>query len=170
MLSEKLMSAINDQINYELFSGNVYLAMQAYFASNDLNGLANFFKVQIQEENLHAMKFFNYLNQMDGRVTINSLPSPKNNFESVLHAFKEGLAHEKTVTNKIYTLMDIATDEREHATISLLKWFIDEQVEEENSFTNIVKRLERMGDDSAALYMLDTELAARVFTPPTANP
>lgn len=168
MLSEKLKSAINDQINYELSSSNVYLAMQAYFSANDLEGFANFFSVQIQEENFHAMKFFNYLNQMDGRVLIDALPAPKNDFESPLHAFKEGLAHEKTVTERIYNLMNIATDEREHATISLLKWFIDEQVEEENTFNAIVKRLERIGEDSTALYMLDKELAARVFTPPTA--
>ena len=167
MLSEKLMTAINDQINYEFYSANAYIAMQAYCAANDLDGFANFFKVQAQEENFHAMKFFDYLNQMGGRVTIEALPAPKNDFESMLHAFKEGLSHEKTVTQRIYNLMDIATDEREHATISLLKWFIDEQVEEENNFTNIVKRLERIANDSAALYMLDSELAARVFTPPT---
>ncbi len=166
MLSEKLMNSINDQINFELYSSNIYLAMQAYCSANDLNGFANFFKVQIQEENFHAMKFFDYLNQMDGRVTIEALPAPKNDYESVTHAFKEALAHEKKVTKRIYNLMDIATEEREHATISLLKWFIDEQVEEENSFNGIVKRLERSGNDSAALYMLDSELAARVFTPP----
>lgn len=166
MLSEKLMTAINDQINYELYSANVYLSMQAYCAANDLDGFANFFKIQIQEENFHAMKFFDYLNQMGGRVTIDALPAPQNNFESVLHAFKEGFEHEKIVTERIYNLMNIATDEREHATISLLKWFIDEQVEEENTFNNIVKRLERIGDDSAALYMLDSELTTRSFTPP----
>lgn len=167
MLSEKLMKSINDQLNFELYSGNIYLAMQSYCASNDLNGFANFFKVQVQEETFHAMKFFDYLIQMDGKVNIEALPAPKNQYESVLHAFKDALGHEKIVTQRIYNLMDIATDEREHATISLLKWFIDEQVEEENNFTNIVKRLERSGNDSAALYMLDTELAARIFTPPT---
>lgn len=167
MLSEKLMTVINEQVNYEFYSANVYIAMQAYCAANDLDGFANFFKVQAQEENFHAMKFFDYLNQMDGRVTIEALPAPKNDFESMLHVFKEGLQHEKTVTQRVYNLMDMATDEREHATISLLKWFIDEQVEEENNFTNIVKRLERISNDSAALYMLDSELAARVFTPPT---
>lgn len=167
MLSEKLMTAINDQINFEFYSINVYIAMQAYCAANDLEGFANFFKVQVQEENFHAIKFFNYLNQMNGRVTIAALPAPKNDFESILHVFKEGLEHEKTVTKRVYNLMDIATDEREHATISLLKWFIDEQVEEENTFSGIIKRLERIGDDSAALYMLDSELINRVFTPPT---
>lgn len=167
MLSEKLMNSINKQINYEIYSANIYLAMQAYFSANDLDGFANFFKVQIQEENFHAMKFFNYLNQMGGRVIIDGVPAPENNFESVLHVFKEGFAHEQKVTKRIYNLMDIATEEKEHATISLLKWFIDEQVEEENTFNTIIKRLERISEDSAALYMLDSELAARTFTPPT---
>jgi len=167
MLSEQLMTAINDQINYEFYSANAYIAMQAYCAANDLEGFANFFKIQSQEENFHAEKFFNYLNQMGGRVTISALPEPKNNFESILDVFKEGLAHEKSVTQRVYNLMDIATDQREHATISLLKWFIDEQVEEENTFNGIIKRLERIGDDSAAIYMLDSELMTRSFTPPT---
>lgn len=167
MLSEQLMTAINDQINYEFYSANAYIAMQAYCASNDLEGFANFFKVQSQEENFHAEKFFNYLNQMGGRVTISALPEPKNNFESILHVFKEGLAHEQSVTQRVYNLMDIATDQREHATISLLKWFIDEQVEEETTFNGIIKKLERIGDDSAAIYMLDSELMTRSFTPPT---
>lgn len=167
MLSEKLISAINDQINYELYSSNSYLAMQAYCYSKDLDGFANFFKVQAQEENFHAMKFFDYLNQMGGRVTIEALPAPQNDFESILHVFKEGFEHEKIVTQRVYNLMNIATDEREHATISLLKWFIDEQVEEETTFNTIVKRLERISNDAAALYALDAELATRVFTPPT---
>lgn len=167
MLSEKLMKAINDQINYELYSINSYLAMQAYCATNDLDGLANFFKVQVEEEKFHAMKFFDYLNQIGGRVTIEALPAPKNDFESILDVFKEGFNHEKTVTKRIYNLMDIATEEREHATVSLLKWFIDEQVEEETTFSGIVKRLERTSNDPAGLYMLDSELSNRVFTPPT---
>lgn len=161
------MDAINDQINYELYSANAYIAMQAYCASNDLEGFTNFFKVQVQEENFHSEKLFNYLNQMNGRATITALPEPKNDFESILDVFKEGLSHEKGVTQRLYNLMDIANDEREHATISLLKWFIDEQVEEETTFNGITKRLERIGDDSAALYMLDSQLMTRTFVPPT---
>ena len=166
MLSEKLLDAINDQINYEIYSANIYLAMQAYCADKNLDGFANFFKVQIQEETFHANKFFDFVNQMNGRVIIGAIEAPKNNFESILDIFKSAYEHEKIVTKRIYNLTDIATEEREHATISLLKWFIDEQVEEENTFSTIIKKLERISNDSAGLYMLDTELAARVYTPP----
>lgn len=94
-----------------------------------------------------------------------AVSAPKSDYASALNAFEEALNHEKSVTERIYKLMDVAMEEKEHATISLLKWFIDEQVEEENTFNTIVKKLERLGNDSTGIYMLDTELAARVFTP-----
>jgi ferritin len=168
MLSEKLMRALNDQVNFEIYSEYSYLAMAAYCEAQDMAGFANFFKVQAQEERFHAMKFYDYIYQMDGRVMFNSIEQPHNEFRDMLDVFKAGLNHEKEVTRRIYNLMDIAVDEREHATISLLKWFIDEQVEEENSFNTIIKRLQRVIDSPAALFMLDEELAARTFTPPTA--
>lgn len=169
MISDKLFTKLNDQMNYEFYSINVYLAMQAYFENQDLKGFANFFRVQTEEERFHAMRFFNYINQMGGRVTIGAMQEPTNEFETVLFAYKDALRHEKIVTSRIYELMDIAMEEREHATISYLKWFIDEQVEEEETFNNIIKRLERIGNDSAALYMLDQELSQRVFVPPVIN-
>lgn len=166
MISEKLFSKLNDQINFEFHSANVYVAMAAYCASQDLKGFENFFIVQTEEEKFHAMKFFNYVNDMEGRVIIKGFPDPKNEFTSMLDVCKSALAHEKVVTKRIYDLMDIAMDEREHATISLLKWFIDEQVEEESTLSNIIKKLERTEGDAQALYDLDAALAARVFTPP----
>lgn len=166
MLSENLLQELNEQIKYEMYSSNLYLAMAAYCASEDLDGFANYFIVQAEEETFHTMKFFNYINEMDGRVNILGLEEPKNDYDSVLEVFKIALEHEKSVTARIYKLMDIAMEEREHATISLLKWFVDEQVEEENSMKNVLKRLERMREDSHGLYMLDQELAQRVFTPP----
>jgi ferritin len=169
MISEKLMQALNEQIKYEFFSANLYLAMAAYSASEDLNGFANFFKVQAEEEKFHAMKFFDYVIEMGGRVTMPALDEPENNYVSVLDAFKKGYEHEQFVTQRIYKLMDLAMEEREHATISFLKWFIDEQVEEESTFSSLVKKLERISDNSNALYMLDAELAQRTFTPPAAT-
>lgn len=166
MISEKLFSELNDQVKYELFSSNLYLAISAYCASEDLNGFANFFRVQAEEEKFHAMKFFDYIIERNGRVTIAALDQPDNEYSSVLDAFKKGYDHEQLVTRRIYDLMDIAMDEREHATISFLRWFIDEQVEEESTFSSIIKKLERIGNDNHALYMLDTELSQRVFTPP----
>lgn len=169
MISEKLMHELNEQIKYEFFSANLYLAMAAYCASEDLPGFANFFKVQAEEERFHAMKFFDYVIEMGGRAKMSALDEPQNDFSSVLETFKVGYGHEQFVTKRIYRLMDIAMEEREHATISFLKWFVDEQVEEEASFSSLVKKLERMGDNPNALYMLDAELAQRVFTPPPAN-
>lgn len=166
MLSDRLITAINDQINFEMYSANIYFSMQAYCDSLDLDGFSNFFKVQIQEENFHTMKFYNFLNQTDARIKIEAIDSPSNDYESILDAFEKALAHEKKVTKRIYNLMNMATEEKEHATISLLKWFIDEQVEEEDTFTKLIKKLKRIGDNSAALYMLDTELQARTFVPP----
>ena len=166
MLSEKLERALNDQINFEFYSAHIYLSMAAYCLSIELDGFANFFTVQAEEEKFHAMRFFNYVNQKEGKIVLKGMPDPGVDFDSALHVFETALLHEKIVTSRIYSLSDIAMEEREHATLSLLKWFIDEQVEEENTLTTIIKKLKRMGQDSAALYMLDTELAARVFVPP----
>jgi ferritin len=166
MLSEQLVGLINKQINYEFFSEHIYLAISAYCADQDLDGFANFFRVQAEEERFHAMKFFNYLVDMNARVLISSLPEPRNNYDSILDAFKASLQYEQTNTRNIYNIADAATEERNHATISFLKWFIDEQVEEEALMNSLIKKLERIGNDSAALYILDTELAARTFTPP----
>ncbi len=166
MFSEKLGTALNSQINFEFYSAHIYLSMAAYCSANDLDGFANFLTVQAEEEKFHAMKFFNFVNQMDGRVILTGMPDPKVSFDSVLDVFETSLAHEKIVTKRIYDLSDMAMEEREHATLSLLQWFIDEQVEEENNFTTLIKKIKRIGNDTAALYMLDNELAARVFVPP----
>lgn len=166
MLSERLLKALNDQVNYEFLSAHYYLAMAAYCADQDLDGFAHFFIVQAEEERFHAMKFYNFINEMDGRVILTGINNPMNDFSSLVNVFEEALKHEKSVTKRIYNLMDIATEEREHATISLLKWFVDEQVEEEASIKTILKKLQRLGEDSHGIYMLDQELSQRVFTPP----
>ncbi|EPY2275598.1 ferritin [Clostridium sporogenes] len=167
MLSEKLLKALNNQINFEFYSSYIYLAMSSYAESEDLAGFANFFRVQAQEEIFHAMKFYDYVNQMSGRVILEKIDQPKIQYKNILECFEDGFNHEKIVTSRIYDLTDISTEEKEHATISLLKWFIDEQVEEENNFNTIIRKLRRAESNPAVLYMLDDELAARVFTPPT---
>lgn len=166
MISEKLVNELNEQIKYELFSSHLYLAMAAYCASEDLDGFANFFKAQAEEEKFHAMKFFDYIIERGHRTRLTALDAPENDYDSILDAFKKSYEHEQFVTKRIYKLMDLASDEREHATISFLKWFIDEQVEEESMFSALVAKLERIGDNPNALYMLDSELAKRTFTPP----
>ncbi len=166
MLSEKLLNELNEQIKYELYSAHLYLGMAAYCASEDLDGFANFFKVQAEEEKFHAMKFFDYVNEKGGRVRMQALAEPMNDYESILDVFEKAYEHEQFVTKRIYTLMDIALDEREHATVSLLKWFVDEQVEEESNMEGIIKKIKRIGDHGHGIFMLDAELAQRTFTPP----
>ncbi|WDC84124.1 ferritin [Caloramator sp. mosi_1] len=167
MVSQRLFDKLNDQMNFEFYSSHIYLAMSAYFESIDLPGFANFFRVQAEEEKFHAMKFYTYINEMEGRITFKGIPDVENEYSSALDALKAALEHEKKVTKRIYELMDIALEEREHATMSLLKWFIDEQVEEEATVNSLIKKLERIGNDVSALYTLDEQLSTRVFTPPT---
>lgn len=166
MVSEKLFKELNDQLNFEYESANVYLAMAAYCASIDLDGFENFFLTQTEEERFHASKFYNYINEVGGRVTISGYADPQNEYSSLLDVFEVALKHEKVVTERIYKLMDVAQDEREYATISFLKWFIDEQVEELNMFNKLIQKIKRVGDNTNALMTLDSELAQRVFTPP----
>ena len=166
MISDKLLQELNEQIKFEFYSENLYLAMAAYCYSEDFDGFAHFFEVQAQEENFHAMKFFRFINDRDGRVRIQGIETPQNDYESILDVFQKAYEHEQEVTKRIYRLSDLAMDEKEHATISYLKWFIDEQVEEEATFKAVIKKLERIGKDMNAMYQLDAELAKRVFTPP----
>lgn len=168
MLSKKLLDEINEQIKYEFYSSHLYLAMASYCYSIDLDGFANFFMVQAEEEKFHAMKFFNFVNEMDETVEIKGIDTPENDYEGILDIYEKTLSHEKFVTSRIYKLMDIAMEEREHATISFLKWFIDEQVEEEATVKGILQKLKRANGDVSLIYSIDTEMSKRVFTPPTA--
>ena len=166
MLSEKLLDALNQQITHELYAAHLYMSMAAYCASEDLDGCAHFFIVQAEEERFHAMKFFDFINDKDGKITFSALEDPHASYDSILHVFQEALKHEKLVTSLIYNLMDIATQEREYATISFLNWFVDEQVEEESTFSALIQKFKAAMNDESMLLMLDMELAKRVFTPP----
>jgi ferritin len=165
MLSEKLLNGLNEQMNFEFYSAHAYMAMAAYCSAEGLDGFANFFLVQAEEERFHAMKFYNFINALGKRVIMTGFPSPNNEFTSIRDCFEKALAHEKEVTKRIYKLSDLAFDEREHATINFLKWFIDEQVEEEAMFDTLIQKLKRIENDNNSLFMLDNELAKRTFTP-----
>lgn len=167
MLSQKLIDELNEQIKFEFFSSHLYLAAAAYAYELDLDGFANFFIVQAEEEKFHAMKFFNYLREMGAKIDMKAFDEPKKDYVDIVDVFDYTEKHEKVVTDRIYYLMDIATDEREHATISFLKWFIDEQVEEMATFSSLLQKLKRAQTDTAFLYVLDDEMGKRVFTPPT---
>lgn len=166
MLTKKMEQALNDQVKWELWSSYLYLSMAAYFEEMGLTGFANWMKVQEQEEKFHATKFYNYTFERGGRIVLQTLEAPERTWKSPLAAFQETLKHEQGVTARINALMDLAIKEKDHATASYLKWFIDEQVEEEASVQDVINKLKLVEGNPSALYMLDKELAVRVFTPP----
>lgn len=168
MISPKLERAINLQINAETWSAYLYLAMAAYFESLNLKGFANWMRVQTQEEMVHAMKFYDYLIARSGRVRLAALAAPGIDWKSPLAAFRETYAHEQKVTALINALKDLALAEKDHATSTMLDWFVTEQVEEESSADAVVQKLKLIGSETSALFLLDQELATRVFTPPAA--
>lgn len=165
MLSEKMMEQLNDQMMFEFSSGHIYLAMSAYSHSIDLAGVANFFMVQFREEYEHGMKFYHYILSRDGNVEIAGIPAPKTDYQSLEDVFNVALKHEQTVTQRIHKLMDTAIEENDYATQSFLKWFIDEQVEEEANFTEIIKRIRFVGDSKQGIFMLNHDLGERKFGP-----
>jgi ferritin len=168
MISQTLQEAVNEQINKELYSEYLYLSMASYFDAMGLPGMANFMKVQGQEERFHAMKFYNFVSERGGRVVLKAIAEPQVDFENVLDVFESSLKHEHFVTKSINELMDLAIKENDHASKSLLNWFVDEQVEEEASFENIVNQLRLINGQGHGILMLDRELGQRIFTPPTA--
>ncbi|MBD2867712.1 ferritin [Paenibacillus arenilitoris] len=165
-MNDGLAVALNEQMNFEFYSAHVYLAMAAYCSGESLDGFANFFIVQAEEERFHAMKIYKFLNDRGRRATLSALGEPNNEYTSILDAFEHGYKHEQENTRRFYHLSDLAMNDREHATINFLKWFIDEQVEEEALFDSIIQKLKRIDKDSNAFYMLDAEFATRSFTPP----
>ncbi len=170
MISDKLADAINAQINRELFSEYLYISMQAWFANQNLDGMANWMDVQGKEERFHAMKFFNYLVERGGKVVLKALDQPTVDFSSPLEIFTAALKHEEFISKSINSLMDVAISENDHACRSFLQWYVDEQVEEEANADKIVQKLKMIGDNTYGIYMLDAELGTRVFTPPVTNP
>ena len=161
MASEKLLTALNDQFNFELLSGYYYMAMASYCDSEDMDGFSHFLHEQSKEEYEHAMKFYDFINDIDGRVTMQAMTEPKNDYNSFLEVFEEALAHEQLVTSKINNLLDLATEEKDYPTLQFLQWFIEEQVEEEASMKDIIAILERIEGNYHGLYQLDKQLGAR---------
>ncbi len=165
MLSGKLLSKLNEQITHEFYSAHYYLAMAAYFMKEDLDGFANFFIVQAEEERFHAMKFFNFIFDQGEEAIITGFKDPKRDFESAEEIFTLALEHEQLVSSLINDLMAIAQEEKHYPSISFLQWFIDEQVEEEAGMSKLLSKVRRVGDKGHGILMLDKELATRTFAP-----
>ena len=161
-----MQEALNDQFNFEMYSANIYLSMAAWFDHNNLPGMAQWMKTQYQEEMFHAMKFYTFINDRGGRVKILELKEPQFEWENPRAVFENSLKHEQAVTSRINNLMSLAHDEKDHASINFLHWFIGEQVEEEANVDGIVKQMLLMQDAPGGLFMLDRELGQRTFTPP----
>ena len=163
MLSEKLHTAINDQINAELWSAYLYLSMSLDAEAKGLKGVSNWFYVQWLEEQDHARILMNYLNSRDAKVTLKPIDKVQTEWGSVLEMYKETLRHEKVVTGLINNLAAIAHDDRDFASSNMLVWFIDEQIEEEASARDMIFAVESVENDKYGLYQLDKELAARTY-------
>ncbi len=160
-LSSKLEKILNDQVNMELASAYAYLGMVAYFQSTPLTGFARWMQVQSGEEVGHAGRFFKYIVERGGKVTLGAITEPKCDYKSPLDAFKASLSHEQKVSASICAIYELATAEKDYATLSFLKWFLDEQVEEERNVGDILAKLELVGDNRSGLYQIDQQAARR---------
>jgi len=169
MISKKIEEALNGQVNAELYSAYLYLSMESYFKSLDLNGFANWMRVQTQEEMVHAMKIYDFINGRGGRILLKAIEGPPTQWDSPRAVFEAAYTHEQKVTGLINGLVDLAIKEKDHATHTFLQWFVNEQVEEEASADTVVQQLKMMENAPGGLFMLDRELAQRVFTPPPAQ-
>jgi ferritin len=161
-----MLNALNEQINKEMYSAYLYMAMSAHSTSIGLPGFANWFMVQYQEEMEHAMKIYNYVNDQGGKIHLKTIEEPPSTFKDPMDMFKKTLNHEQFVTKSINTLMDIAIKENDHATQIFLQWFVTEQIEEEGNDNDIIAKLELAGAKGNGLFMIDKELATRIYTPP----
>lgn len=168
-MNAKVEEAFNRQLNAEMYSSYLYLSMSAYFESINLAGLANWMRVQAQEELLHAMKFFSFICERGGKVTLDAVNAPPSEWKSPLAVFENTCEHEAKVTGLINGLLDITMGEKDHASTAFLQWFVTEQVEEEASADKIRQQLKLTGDQGAGLFMIDRELAQRTFIMPAAT-
>ncbi len=161
MISKKVEQALNEQINAELYSSYLYLSMAAWFESENFPGFAAWMRVQTREENAHAMKFFEFLNERRGRIVLKAIAEPTKKWNSPLAAFEAAYEHEQYITGRISNLVNLAVAEKDHATVAFLQWFVNEQVEEESSVDSIVQKLKMAKDAPGALFMMDHILGER---------
>lgn len=165
-MKDKMEGALNAQVNAEMYSSYLYLAMESYFQSLSLSGFAQWMRAQVQEEMFHGMKIYDYVHERGGRAQFEAIAKPDTEWDSPLAAFEHILLHEEGVTELINNLIDVSLEVRDHAAKAFLDWFITEQVEEEATVGDVVARLRLIGEDSSGLFLLDSELGKRVFVLP----
>ena len=166
-MDAKLRELLNQQINKEFYSAYLYLDFSNYFESVGLNGFANWYKVQAQEERDHAMLFYQYLQNENQKVTLEAIAKPDKMFTCHTDVLKAGLEHEKYVTSLINDIYALAYDLKDFRTMQFLDWFVKEQGEEETNANDMITKMELFGSDPKSLYMLNQELASRVYTAPS---
>ncbi len=164
-MNQRIESALNKQVNAELYSAYLYLSMSIWCESKNLKGFANWLRVQYQEETAHALKFFDYILERGGLVKLENIDAPPSGWKDLIEIFEQVLHHEKHVTSLINNLVHIAIEEKDYATQNMLQWFVNEQVEEEASATEILEQLRLFEGKGAPLFMMDRELKQRVFVP-----
>ncbi|MBZ9570870.1 ferritin [Methanobrevibacter sp. TMH8] len=169
MVSAKMEQALNKQLNAEMYSGYLYLAMSAYFEDTDLSGFANWMRVQAQEELSHGMKFYDYIVQRGARVSLSEIEKPQSQWDSPVDVFEHVLSHEKVVSGLINDLVDLAIEEKDHSTNNFLQWFVAEQVEEEESASDALSKVKLASKASNGLFLVDSDFGSRVYTPDTAD-
>ena len=166
MIKKEVLDALNEQINAESYSAYMYLSMAGYFENMGLPGFANWMKVQYQEEAAHALKFFNFVTDRGGKVVLKAVEQVPVDFEGVVDVYEKTLAHENSVTELINNLMNVAVKASDHASQSFLKWFVDEQVEEESNVEKILATLKLINGQGNGIFMMDRELSQRVIVNP----
>lgn len=166
MISAKMENAINSQMNAELYSSYLYLSMSAWCESVSLKGFANWMRVQAQEELVHAMRFYSYLNERGAAVKLRGIEGPPTEWESPVAVFQSTYEHEQKVSGLINHLVDLAEEEKDRMTQTMLQWFVTEQIEEESSANEVLQQLKLMGEAKGGLFMIDRELGQRTFVPP----
>lgn len=167
-INAPVQDILNKQINAEFWSAYLYLSMSAWFEEKGLKGFANWMRIQFQEETTHALKLFDYVTERQGIVKLEPIAAVQTEWKSILDAMEETYKHELKVTEMIYNCLDVAEKQKDRATMSMLQWFVDEQIEEESNVDEIINQLKLIGDNGQAIYLLDKELSTRVFVDSTA--
>jgi ferritin len=161
MIKQKVLDALNKQLNHELYASYLYLAMSAHFETASLTGFSAWMRAQSIEEYQHAMKIFDFIHQVDGKVELMKIEAPKLEWTSPQQVFQDVYDHEKSVTASIYDIVDLANAQRDHATTTFLQWFVNEQVEEESTALHVLDRINLIGDNKNGLILLDHELGGK---------
>ena len=167
MLDKKVAELLNEQVNKEFYSAYLYLDFSIFYEDAGLDGFANWYKIQAQEERDHAMLMMQYLQNNGEKVTLEAIAKPDKVLDDKLHVLELGLEHEQYVTSLIHAIYDAAYSVRDFRTMQFLDWFVKEQGEEEKNAEDMIKKMKLFGDDAKSLYMLNSELAARVYSAPS---